>query len=50
VAHLGKVTKSNVLRSNISSKGYLVLLDGLKGALEVGIVSRGGWEEELGPA
>ena len=39
---LDKVMKSGVLRSNIGSNGYLLLLDGLKGGLEVGIVS-GGW-------
>ena len=47
MALLDKVTKSYVLRSNIGSKGYLLLLDGPKGGLEVSIVSRGGWEEEL---
>ena len=40
-ALLDKVTKSSVLRRNICSKGYLLLLDGPKGGLEVGIVSWG---------
>jgi len=47
---LDKVTKSGILRSNIGSKGYLLLLDGPKGGLEVGILNRVSWEEELGPA
>ena len=41
---LNKATKSSVLRLNIGSKGYLFLLDGPKGRLEVGIVSGGGLE------
>jgi len=43
-------TKSHVLIYNIGSKGYLLLLDGPKGGLEVNIVSGGGWEEDLGLA
>ena len=50
MALLDNVTKSNILRSNIGAKGYLLLLDGPKGRLEVSIVSGGGWEEELGLA
>jgi len=41
MALLDKVMKSGILRSNICSKGYLLLLDGPKGGLEVGMVSRG---------
>ena len=48
VVLLDKVTKSGILRSNIRSKGYFLLLDGPKDGLEVGIVSGGGCEEELG--
>ena len=40
MALLHKITKSGVLRSNISSKGQLLLLNGPKGGLEVNIVSR----------
>ena len=40
VALMDKVRKSDVLRSNIGSKGCLLLLDGPKGGLEVSIVSR----------
>ena len=42
IALLDKVTKSGILRSNISAKGYLLLLDEPKGGLEVDLVS-GGW-------
>ena len=42
VPFLGEVTKSGVLRCNIGSKGHLLLLNGTKGGLEVGIGS-GGW-------
>jgi len=42
MALLDKVMKSGVLRSNIGSKGYLLLLDGPKGSLEVSIVN-GSW-------
>ena len=42
MALLDKVTKGGVLRSNIGSKGYLLLLDGPKGGSDVDIVS-GGW-------
>ena len=38
---LNKITKSGILRSNIGAKGYLLLLGGPKGGLEVSIV-RGG--------
>ena len=47
---LDKVTKSSIPRSNIGLKRYLLLLDRPKDGLEVGIVSGGGWEEELSPA
>ena len=40
VALVNKVTKSGILRSNISLKEYLLLLHGPKGGLQVGIVSR----------
>ena len=35
------LSKSSVLRSNISSKEYLFILNGPKGGLQAGIVSRG---------
>ena len=38
---LDKVSKTSALRSNKCSKGNLLLLNGSKGALEVGIVKRG---------
>jgi len=41
MALFNKVTKSGALRSNISSKGGLLFLNGPKGGLQVGIVSRG---------
>ena len=47
---LDKVTKSCVLRRNIGSKEYFILLDGRKGGLDVSIVSGGDWEQELGLA
>ena len=44
-ALLDKVPKSSILRRNISLEGHLLLLDGPKGILEVGMVSRG-WLRE----
>jgi len=41
VALLDKVPKGGALRSNKCSKGNLLLLNGSKGVLEVGIVRRG---------
>ena len=41
MALLNKILKSGVLRSNKCSKGDLLLLNGPKGVLEVGIVRRG---------
>jgi len=47
---LDKVMKSTVLRCNIRSKRYLLLLNGPKGGLEVSIISGGRLKEELGLA
>ena len=41
VALLDKVSKSGILRGNKCLKGNLLLLNGSKGVLEVGIVRRG---------
>jgi len=41
VALLNKVPKSSVFISNKSSEEHLLLLDGPKGVLEIGIVRRG---------
>jgi len=38
---LNKVTKNGILKGNIGLKGHLLLLNGPKGGLEIGIVSGG---------
>ena len=47
VALLDKVSKSDVLRSNKCSKENLLLLNGSKGVLEVGIVRRRWFRERI---
>ena len=37
---LNKVTKSSIVRGNTGSRGHWLLLNGPKGGLEVGVVSK----------